>query len=91
MVNSGFCHLTENVIIIIISNRHQYHYLYHFYHNDCDHVYYLLNRDMLEMWSGYGVDVVAWTVNHQKAKDFFMECLNCPIITDCVRHDSVWN
>ena len=49
------------------------------------------NRDMLEMWSGYGVGVVTWTVNQLKAKEYFMECLDCPIITDCVRRDSVWN
>lgn len=48
-------------------------------------------HDMLEMWQGNGVGVVTWTVNHLKAKDYLMECLDCPIITDCVRRDSVWN
>lgn len=47
--------------------------------------------DMLEVWRGYGVDVVTWTVNHLKAKDFFMECLDCSVITDCVKRNSVWN
>ena len=46
---------------------------------------------MLEMWSGYGVSVATWTVNHLTAKEYFMECLDCPVITDCVRRDSVWN
>ena len=49
------------------------------------------HSDMLEMWQGNGVGVVTWTVNHLKAKDYLMECLDCPIITDCVRRDSVWN
>jgi len=48
-------------------------------------------QDMLEMWSGYGVSVATWTVNHLTAKEYFMECLDCPVITDCVRRDSVWN
>ncbi|XP_074605932.1 glycerophosphodiester phosphodiesterase 1-like [Acropora palmata] len=50
-----------------------------------------VHEDMIEMWNGYGVGVVTWTVNNTKAKDFFTECLDCPIITDCVRHDSKWN
>ncbi|XP_068672701.1 glycerophosphodiester phosphodiesterase 1-like [Montipora foliosa] len=50
-----------------------------------------VHEDMLEMWNGYGVGVVTWTVNHAAAKDYFMECLDCPVITDCVRHDSQWN
>lgn len=48
-------------------------------------------QDMLEMWKGYGVGVVAWTVNLLKAKEYFIDCLDCPVITDCVRPDSVWN
>lgn len=55
------------------------------------HELYYNRRDMLEMWKGYGVDVVIWTVNHLKAKDFFMECLDCSVITDCVKRNSVWN
>lgn len=48
-------------------------------------------RDMLEMWSEQGIQVVAWTVNHKEAKEFFRDCLDCPIITDCVLSESVWN
>lgn len=48
-------------------------------------------KDMLEMWSEQGIQVVAWTVNHKEAKEFFRDCLDCPIITDCVLSESVWN
>ena len=71
-----FNEATNKLMSIILDNNYSFVFFY---------------RDMIEMWNGYGVGVVTWTVNNTKAKDFFTECLDCPIITDCVRHDSKWN
>jgi len=44
----------------------------------------LLSRYYISEWRGKDIDVLAWTVNHPKEKEYLLNVLKTPIITDTI-------
>ena len=41
-------------------------------------------RNLVQQWKDRGVCVCVYTVNQQEEKDYFVNSLKCPVITDTV-------
>ncbi|KAH6927069.1 hypothetical protein HPB50_026681 [Hyalomma asiaticum] len=46
----------------------------------------LLSTEYVHAWRSRGVHVIAWTTNHRLEKNFFLNSLRVPVITDTLRH-----